>query len=446
MLTPGAIPAMLEYLSLVAFFYLGTAVTMRLLSARLNSALAMAASTAVRAAYQPYMEGLRGLLAINIILCHAAEIYSYAHRGILFPMLEMEKQIGVLAVTYFFLMTGYLLWKGMLDNPQFSARRFLRGRFFRLFPAYAVAITLVFCIALAKGGFHLRVAPLKFLATYIVWLGFGVLKAPPINGFGNIALLGAGVMWTLQVDWIYYLIYPFLLWFSRRNWRLGLLIAVSVALYLPIKFYPGHLAGYGKRLQFFMSYYCTVILMGMLLANVKKQWPEWAWARTRAASCVAVGVTLLVELCVPCHWGLKETLYVLLPFVLCAYGNDFFGLFNTRVGLYLGRISYSVYLLHAIVLIAVMHLVVPHVAVAELPKYQYWMLIAPIGMITIWSAMVLHRFVELPFTTIGRRRPDSAAIPAPQSATAAQVQAAMQEEAAQLPGMAEAEVMMDTDK
>ncbi len=443
MTTPGAIPALLEYLLIVAFFYLGTAATIRLMGTRVEASLQMAQQTAVRAKFQPYMEGLRGLLAINIILIHDAEIYSFGKRGILFPWLEFEKQIGVLAVIYFFLMTGYLLWKGMIDNPNFNGWRFLRGRFFRLFPAYAVTIFIIFGIALAKAGFHLRVPLWKFLATLVAWLTFGVIKAPPINGFGNLPLLGAGVLWTLQVDWGYYLIYPLLEWFSRRHWRLVILVGTSLLLYLPIKFYPGHLTGNGKRLQFFMSYFVTVICMGMVLAAVKSTWPEWPWARTRSASVVAIGITLAVETCMPCHWGLIETLLVLPPFVLCAYGNDFYGLFSTRTGLYLGRISYSVYLLHAVTLIACMRLLRPHIQVSHLSKPMYWVLVAPIGMITLWAAMLLHRFVEVPSTNLGRRRPASERIPAPENANAGQVGQAVREELAQLPGMAEAEVEFD---
>jgi peptidoglycan/LPS O-acetylase OafA/YrhL len=434
---------LLEYLLIVAFFYMGTAATIRLMGKRVEASLFMATQTAVSSKFQPYMEGLRGLLAINIILIHDAEIYSFGKRGILFPWLEFEKQIGVLAVIYFFLMTGYLLWKGMIDNPNFSASRFLKGRFFRLFPAYSVTILIIFGIALAKAGFHLRVPLWKFIATLFAWLTFGVIKAPPINGYANLPLLGAGVMWTLQVDWVYYLIYPLLVWFSRKHWRLIILIGAALLLYLPIKMYPGHLVGNGKRLQFFMSYFCTVISLGMVLAAVKSRWPEWPWARTRWASFVAVGGTLAVECCMPCHWGLIETLLVLPPFVLCAYGNDFYGLFSTRTGLYLGRISYSVYLLHAVTLIACARLLRPYIHIAQLSKPMYWLLMAPIGMITLWAAMLLHRFVEMPSTSLGRRRPAKERIPTPAHASSGQIGQAIQEEAAQLPGNAEAEIQFD---
>jgi hypothetical protein len=57
--------------------------------------------------------------------------------------------------------------------------------------------------------------------------------------------------------------------------------------------------------------------------------------------------------------------------------------------------------------------------------------------------MLSHRFVEMPFTTIGRRRAASAAIPAPQDATRAQIGQAIRDEAAELPGSAEAEIQFD---
>jgi peptidoglycan/LPS O-acetylase OafA/YrhL len=431
------------YLLLIVFFYLGTAVTIRLLGRRVEASLSMAAAPAVRSKFQPYMEGVRGLLALNIFLIHCAEQYNFSRTGILFPKDEFYKQIGAAAVTYFFFMTGYLLWKGLLDNPNFSGARFLRGRFYRTFPAYFFAILLVFGIALGKAGFHLRVPLWKFAASFVLWVMFGLPMSVAINGYPDVVGLGAGVMWTLQVDWLYYLIFPLLVWFSRRDWRLLLLIGGGVVLYRSLLHYPALLTGNWARLEAFLAFFCTCISLGMVLAVVKARLPEWPWARSRAASAVAVFWLLAVECFVIPHWGLRESLLLAPPFVLLTYGNDFFGLFNSRPALLLGRVSYSIYLLHAIVLILCLHVLRSFVSIAGLSTPAFWLLMAPLGMIAIWASMLSHRFIEVPFSTLGRRRAAAAAIPRPQDASRAQVAVAIQEEAAELPGMAEAELLLD---
>jgi peptidoglycan/LPS O-acetylase OafA/YrhL len=118
-------------------------------------------------------------------------------------------------------------------------------------------------------------------------------------------------------------------------------------------------------------------------------------------------------------------------------------LFSTRPALLLGRVSYSIYLLHAIVLIVCLHFLRPVLNIGALGQAQFWALMAPLGMFTLWMSMVSHRYVEAPFTTLGRRRAAKAAIPAPGHASPAQVEAAIQEEAHELPGMAEAELLLD---
>lgn len=431
------------YLLLIAAFYLGTEMTIRLMGNRMQASLSMATAPAVRSKFQPYMEGMRGLLALNIFIIHCAEQYNLPRSGTLWPKYEFHKQIGASAVTYFFFMTGYLLWKGLLDNPNFSGTRFLRGRFYRTFPAYIMAISIVFAIALAKAGFHIRVPLWKFGASYILWAMFGLPYSVAINGYPDVVGLGAGVMWTLQVDWTYYLIFPFLVWFSRKSWRLLLLITAGTIIYQALLHYPPAAHGNLNRVEAFFAFFCTSIFIGMVLADVKARFPDWPWARSRAASALAIGWWLAVECFVVPHWGLVESLLLLPPFVLVTYGNDFFGLFSTRPALLLGRVSYSIYLLHAIALILCLHFLRPVLNIGALGPVPFWILMAPLGMVTLWVSMVSHRFVEVPFTTLGRRRAAKAAIPQPEEASRAQVAVAIQEEAAELPGMAEAELMLD---
>jgi len=434
---------LLSYLLLIAAFYLGTELTIRLMGRRMEASLSMATAPAVRGKFQPYMEGMRGLLALEIFIIHCAEQYNIHHGGGHWPKYDFHKQIGASAVTYFFFMTGYLLWKGLLDNPNFSGARFLRGRFYRTFPAYFVAISLVFALAVAKAGFHLRVPLWKFGASYLLWVMFGLPYSVAINGYPDLVGLGAGVMWTLQVDWLYYLIFPCLVWFSRKNWRLLLLILAGTAGYQALLHYPPASHGNLNRLEAFFAFFCTCIFVGMVLAVIKARYPAWPWARTHAASALAVGWLLAVECFVVPHWGLVESLLLVPPFVLVTYGNDFFGLFSTRPALLLGRVSYSIYLLHAIVLIVCLHFLRPVLNIGALGQAQFWALMAPLGMFTLWVSMVSHRFIEAPFTTLGRRRAAKAAIPAPGHASPAQVEAAIQEEAHELPGMAEAELLLD---
>jgi peptidoglycan/LPS O-acetylase OafA/YrhL len=81
----------------------------------------------------PAVDGLRGLLALVVVLWHATE--PLQGNALLVP--------ANLAVCGFFVLSGYVLTRGWdASLPEFLVRRFVR-----LWPAYAVCLTLAFAVA-----------------------------------------------------------------------------------------------------------------------------------------------------------------------------------------------------------------------------------------------------------------------------------------------------------
>jgi peptidoglycan/LPS O-acetylase OafA/YrhL len=443
--TTAWIIPLLEFLMVLAILYGVPALVLAFVARRTEAGLELAASPRVQTPFQPYMEGLRGLMAVNVFMVHGSALHAFLHGGDFFPVSDFHRQIGVSAVCLFFFMTGYLLWKGIIDRPQFSRTRYLRGRFLRTWPLYAVAITLVFVFALAQTGFHILVPLPKFIISYIAWLAFALPMGAgnAINGNHDITSLGAGVFWTLQMDWVYYLILPFLIWFTRRSWRLLLILIPAAVIYKVLHLHPYH--GALARISVFSTFFFWCFCFGMIAAVIKAQWPEWRWARTRSASAVAL-VIYVVTLCfIPPAWGRYESLLLFPLFMLIAYGTDFFGLLNTAVAIFMGRISYSIYLLHALVLFSFIWAFGSRMHLAQLSWLGFWLAIAPLGLLAIGISTLTHRWIEVPFNALGRPRPAAASIPTPGDATLAQIRVALQEEASELPGMAEAELLLPTN-
>lgn len=436
------IAPLLEYFLLLAVLYGVPALLLAIYARRTEASLVLAASPSVQRPFQPYMEGLRGLMAINVFVVHGAALHAFIHGGDFFPASNFHRQIGVSAVCLFFFMTGYLLWKGIIDRPEFSRTRFLRGRFLRTWPLYAVASTLVFLFSLAKTGFHLQVPLWKFAALYVSWLAFALPMGSgnAINGIHDITSLGAGVFWTLQMDWLYYLLLPFLIWFTRKDWRLLIILLGGGFLRYLLQRHPYH--GALGRLSVFMLFFIWCLCFGMIAAVIKTKWPTFAWARTRYASALAAALYLCIMCFITPVWGGRESVLLFPFFLLIAYGTDIFGLLNTAAAIFMGRISYSIYLLHALILFFVVWLLGPRLHLEQMDWAIFWLTLAPLGLLAIGVSTFTHRWIEVPFNALGRPRPDSAVIPTPGSASPAQVKAALQEEASQLPGMAEAELLL----
>jgi peptidoglycan/LPS O-acetylase OafA/YrhL len=402
----------------------------------------------VEARFQPYMEGLRGLMR-HQRLRRPRRLRSSpsAHGGDFFPASQASiARPESPAVCLFFFMTGYLLWKGIIDrNPSSPAPAISAAASSAPGRSTASPSLFVFLFALWRTGFHLVVPLWQLALSFVEWLAFGLPMGAgnSINGIADVTSLGAGVFWSLQMDWVFYILLLGLVWFTRRRWRLALVIVPTAIIYMVMRpnqvQYHGALGRFGAFLTFFLWCFC----FGMVGSVIKSKWPEWPWARTRSASALAVLIYVVLLCFMPPIWGRQNSLLIFPLFMLIAYGTDIFGLLSTPAAVFMGRISYSVYLFHALVLFSVVQALGPHLPIAQMGWLRFWLTISPIGLLAIGVATLSHRWIEMPMNILGRPRPASEAIPKPADATPAQVQTALQEEAAELPGMAEAEILLD---
>ena len=88
------------------------------------------------------------------------------------------------------------------------------------------------------------------------------------------------------------------------------------------------------------------------------------------------------------------TFIALLAFI---YGNTLLGLLRTRAMVFLGTISYSVYLIHGIVLFIVLHSANYFVKITTLNPWQFWTLILVSAILTVLVSAVTYRYIEHEF-------------------------------------------------
>ena len=100
-------------------------------------------------------------------------------------------------------------------------------------------------------------------------------------------------------------------------------------------------------------------------------------------------------------------------FVLIASGNDLFGLLTAPASKYLGTISYSVYLLHGIVLFCVLRLVNLVYPIQGMNPLHFWLLAGICGLLVIVFAGISYRYIEYPFL---RLKPSTGIVEKPELA------------------------------
>jgi peptidoglycan/LPS O-acetylase OafA/YrhL len=301
----------------------------------------------------PSLDGLRAV-SISIVLV------SHAGYGDVVP--------GGLGVTIFFFLSGYLITTLLMDERERSGRinigKFYLRRAFRLFPpllaTLVVAYSLVF-FGLLDGGISWSgiSAQLFYFANY-----YGLFFDP-----GNTTAAGTGILWSLAVEEHFYMIYPAVmvgllaLGLSKRR-----IVVVLAAVCLAVLAWRMYLAGL-PNFETERTYYSSdtrvdSIIFGCLLALAAN--PKEAtfgtsnpFLQRTSAMLLAAAATVMVMTIVWRDGYFRETfryslqglaLMPLFYFAIKCAAQFPFTLLNYPLVARIGVYSYSIYLIHDIVI------------------------------------------------------------------------------------------------
>jgi exopolysaccharide production protein ExoZ len=152
------------------------------------------------------LDYLRGLCAVLVMLYH----YRFEFYGE-YPASDFLSRMGIYAVGMFFILSGVSLtvtYKSRFNSIPDVIEFFVR-RFFRLSPLYSFLIFLTLFIgyleAQSAGTQWGRPRVIEILGNCL--LLFGLFRQP--------YLLGGG--WSLGVEVVYYLMFPIVLWLNRAS-------------------------------------------------------------------------------------------------------------------------------------------------------------------------------------------------------------------------------------
>jgi len=304
--------------------------------------------------YLPAVDHLRAYAALLIVFYHGLHLFSYHARfqqdfGIdhwlqpANPLLAALAE-GHTAVALFMVLSGFILTLGALDGGV-SAWGFIRNRLLRTYPLF---LLLVFA--------GIAAFPDRF-----TWAGF----LQTIGGLGNLpgALVTppfSSMLWTIAIEWQFYLLFPLLVPVLRSGWTRQVLGLVAVLL-----LFRGVavLAGGNAR----DIGYLTIVgrldqfLIGMWAAWAFRSWPlSWRAGALLAGAALAVVIGALAMFNAAGGWPatpawkiawptLEALLWAAFVIGYVAAANSADGLWSRAVAR-IGEISYSIYLVHFIVI------------------------------------------------------------------------------------------------
>ena len=351
-----------------------------------------------KAGYRPELEGMRGILALSVFLHHAVVWWFVRQEGTWkLPPSNFYSQMAVVPVTLFFFLTGFLFWSKLLMKPQQEWKSFLRARIRRLAPAYmgAMVLFVLAVIALSHGVRH--ESWLRLFLNTARWTPFAFGGEPDVNRLPHTVYLMT-VVWTLRWEWLFYIAVPLLGWFAKKSWRCLWLIGAVLALFAGSNLVANgpHSIHGAFTAAWFLRHCAYNFSIGIVVACLVRRYDWRKAAQSWIASVVAISVLGVVAVTIPGSYGYGalESINLGLPFLILAYGNDLFGLLRLKPLVFLGQISYSVYMLHCLVLGTVMislRQYIPRTPMA------YWGVIAMIGIAVVLISTLSHRWLEAPF-------------------------------------------------
>jgi peptidoglycan/LPS O-acetylase OafA/YrhL len=345
--------------------------------------------------------------ALLVVLTHAAYTtgkYTHGYLGLVWSRAEI-------GVPIFFALSGFLLFGPWVravatghDAP--SMRRYAWHRVRRIMPAYAITVLAAYLI------YHFRVAGPNPGHTWVgLFRNLTLTQIYTDNYLFSYLHQGLTQMWSLAVEAAFYVALPVLAYLllvvlCGRQWRPGRLLAglAVLALVSPAWLVLVHTTDFlpdGARL--WLPAYLLWFLGGMLLAVL-----QVLGARAFAALCIPLAIVCYLIASTPIagapttspaelREGLAKVVFyavisalVIAPLALGNHGW-YARLLASRPMVFLGEISYEIFLIHLVIMELVM------VEVLGFPVYtgsMFWLFVTTL-VVTIPLAWLLHRFTRV---------------------------------------------------
>lgn len=306
---------------------------------------------------------IRLLLALAVLAQHST------------PILGFHFLTGAEAVEIFFIISGFymsLILRGKYGQREHSVRLFYQNRFLRLYPTYLICVLLTWGLFFGEYALMHKVPTNSWLEPYramgwwkvpfalsnLTMVGLDVpawLHYSPAHGFtwlaspvlGNLAdgsascfaFITVSQAWSVGSEIWFYLMAP---WLARRCW---FLLLAPLAISLLIKYHLEHAWHYGT--YFFFPAQCCFFLVGMLLHRFYERFqsslllPKCGWF---GWIMIMIGILSL-------GWTAGSFMKYLF---YTTFGLSLPAIFalsrRWTLDRHIGNLSYSVYLLHWIVI------------------------------------------------------------------------------------------------
>jgi peptidoglycan/LPS O-acetylase OafA/YrhL len=289
------------------------------------------------------IEPLRGIAALMVVCCHIIERYT----GLAAPIYDFAEWLGAAGVGLFFIISGFCIHLPYVKTGTLDLKNFYFRRFYRLVPTHYAALICAILVAIWLPNAHFMSQPT---------IGNTVSQFLFVHNFNyNFFYSINSAFWTIGVEVHFYLIYPIAILIAHRIGMMrlfGLSVLFSLVFYGLCSKYLADEARFVCQHLFVVYYYQW--LLGALCVEyyfkVQADGKQSNWLTTPLKWLVIVAGTMLY-----CYLYLADFVVAKLhivqyiaPFILVFILYAVVQLKTIPSALFngLGKISYSLYLIH----------------------------------------------------------------------------------------------------
>lgn len=355
----------------------------------------------------PALTGVRAVAALLVVATHAAYTtgkYTHGYAGLVYSRMEI-------GVPIFFVLSGFLLFgpwvrAAAAGSPSPSVRRYAWHRVRRIMPAYVVTVLVAYLI------YHFREAGPNPGHSW-----YGLLRNLSLTQIYTDAYMfshlhqGLTQMWSLAVEVAFYVVLPvlalvLLVVLCRRRWQPRLLLAglFALALISPAWMAFVHTAhGLPDGARLWLPGYLAWFIGGMMLTVLAAMGVRCYGfiAVPLAVVCYFIAATPIAGEPTTSPTGLAQAVTKTASFAViatlvvaplaCGDTGWYSKVLASRPMVWLGEISYEIFLVHLILMeVAMVEILHWRVYTGSMPA-----LFAVTMALSVPAAWLLHRFTRI---------------------------------------------------
>ncbi|MGD0632424.1 MAG: acyltransferase [Terracidiphilus sp.] len=349
------------------------------------------------------MTGIRGIAAVWVMLLHAQQ-----HSGSVFNLPFLGKipflGNGWRGVDLFFMLSGFVLMyahgRDFIQIRKDPLIRFARLRFTRVYPLNAVVALLIGVLVLLQPGFvawaRTTHQPSDYsTGSFVRTMLLATRWFLPGSGDWN------GPVWSLSLEVLGYMLFPFLAFFALRvaqKWRLiGISSLLLVGAYAVLELCHAP--------QWTIGQLATVRMISCFVTGIAifRLWALAAESAAKSAGWIAaISAAGILIMCSLSHGGiLVDFLFATLLYGLAFQRGIVNQMLASSVAVFLGEISFPLYLTHVVPLLWLWYFIPTYLASYSTLQKSAILVGWFAGCILV--ATLLHYYVEKPFHAMGRR-------------------------------------------